>query len=275
MNSIAVDPNNGNILYIGAAEGGVWKSTDGGSTWKPLTDAQPSMANGAIALDPYNPDTIYVGTGEENFAIDSYYGAGILKSTNAGASWTNIVGPFLHAYIGSMAVSPDNSQVLLCASDIGIWRSDDSANTWAHVLRAPEPQCCSTPPTAKSPTRPWATRSDAFQNGVYKSTDGGQTWQSIRGSGSSALPIMDVGRISLSIAPSSPSTLYAAVHNYADGSLMDIFKTTDGGTLWSPTHAPDICAATGQCWYDMTIRVNPTNPDVVFAGGQTSIIRQR
>ena len=84
VNSIAIDPRNNNIVYAGAAEGGVWKSTDGGATWKPLTDAQPSMANGAIALDPSNPDTVYVGTGEENFAIDSYYGAGILKSTDAG-----------------------------------------------------------------------------------------------------------------------------------------------------------------------------------------------
>ncbi len=273
VNSIAVDPNNGNILYIGAAEGGVWKSTDGGSTWTPLTDGQPSMANGAIALDPNNPDTIYVGTGEENFAIDSYYGAGILKSTNAGASWTNIVGPFLHAYIGSLAVSPDNSQVLLCASDTGIWRSDDSANTWANVLKGTGTAVLFNPGNGQVAYAALGDPFGSFQNGVYKSTDGGQTWQSLRGSGSSALPVVDVGRISLSIAPSSPSILYAAVHNYADGSLLDIFKTTDGGTLWSPTHAPDICAATGQCWYDMTIRVNPTNPDVIFAGGQTSIIR--
>ena len=273
VNSIAIDPQNSNTLYIGAAEGGVWKSTDGGTTWKSLTDAQPSMANGAIALDPNNSDIIYVGTGEENFAIDSYYGAGILKSTDAGATWTNIVGPFLHAYIGGMAVNPSNSQVLLCSSDTGIWRSADGATTWTNVLKGAGTAVLFDPTNGQIAFAALGSPFGAFENGVYKSIDGGQTWQSLRGSGANSLPITDVGRISLSIAPSSPSTLFAAVHNYSDGSLLDIFKTTDGGSLWNPTHAPDICSATGQCWYDMTLRVNPTNADVVFAGGQTSIIR--
>ena len=273
VNSIAIDPKNSNTLYVGAAEGGVWKATDGGATWTALTDGQASMANGAIALDPNNSDIIYVGTGEENFAIDSYYGAGILKSTDAGVTWTNIVGPFLHAYIGGMAVNPSNSQVLLCSSDTGIWRSADGANTWTSVLKGTGTAVLFDPTNGQIAYAALGSPFGAFENGVYKSLDGGQTWQSLRGSGANALPITDVGRISLSIAASSPSTLFAAVHNYSDGSLLDIFKTTDGGSLWNPTHAPDICAATGQCWYDMTVRVNPTNPDVVFAGGQTSIIR--
>jgi uncharacterized protein (TIGR03437 family) len=272
INSIAIDPRNNNTLYAGAAEGGVWKSTDGGTTWKALTDAQPSMANGAIALDPSNPDTVYVGTGEENFAIDSYYGAGILKSTDAGATWTNTVGPFLHAYIGGMAVSPTNSQVLLCSSDMGIWQSTDGAATWTLVLSGTGTAVLFDPTNGQIAYGALGTPFGAFENGVYKSTDGGQTWHSIRGGGANALPITDVGRISLAISPSSPSTLFAAYHNYTDGSLMDIFKTTDGGNLWNPTNAPNICAASGQCWYDMTVRVSPTNPNVVFAGGQTSII---
>src|SRR5438132_895305 len=82
VNAIAIDPRNADVVYIGAAEGGVWKTTDGGSNWTPLTDNQPSLATGSIALDPNNPDIVYVGTGEENFAVDSYYGAGILKSTD-------------------------------------------------------------------------------------------------------------------------------------------------------------------------------------------------
>jgi len=273
VNSIAIDPTNSNTIYIGAAEGGVWKTTDGGQSWLPLTDAQSSLANGAIALDPSHPEIIYVGTGEENFAIDSYYGAGILKSTDGGASWKNIVGPFLHAYIGSIAVNPSNSQVLLLSSDTGIWRSNDAAASWTKVLDGTGTAVLFDPTNGEVAYAALGDPFGNFNNGVYRSTDGGQTWQSIRGSSVNALPSTRVGRISLAIAPSAPSTLYAALHDYATGSLIDIFKTTDSGNIWNPTHAPDICAASGQCWYDMTLRVQPSNSNVVFAGGQTSIIR--
>jgi hypothetical protein len=93
VTALAVDPTNSNVVYAGAAEGGVWKTTDGGVHWTPLADTQPSLAVGSIAIDPSNHSTIYVGTGEENYSNDSYYGEGILKSTNGGTSWTQIKGP--------------------------------------------------------------------------------------------------------------------------------------------------------------------------------------
>jgi len=95
ITALAVDPTNANVVYAGAADGGVWKTTDGGVHWTPLTDMQASLAVGSITIDPSNHSTIYVGTGEENFSIDSYYGAGILKSINGGSSWTQIKGPFV------------------------------------------------------------------------------------------------------------------------------------------------------------------------------------
>src|SRR6202011_6164713 len=134
VNAIAIDPRDNNVVYIGAAEGGVWKTTDGGINWTPLTDSQPSLATGSIAIDPTNPDTVYVGTGEENFAGDSYYGAGILKSTDGGATWTNIVGPFLRDRIAALAVSPSVAGLIVCAAQSGLWRSTDAGATWARVL---------------------------------------------------------------------------------------------------------------------------------------------
>src|SRR5450432_4845059 len=135
VNAIAIDPRSSDVVYIGAAEGGVWKTTDGGTNWTPLTDDQPSLATGSIALDPNNPDTVYVGTGEENFAQDSYYGAGILKSTDAGATWTNLAGDtFLRATIGRIVIHPSDSQTLLCSASNGLWRSTDGAATWTRVL---------------------------------------------------------------------------------------------------------------------------------------------
>src|SRR5262249_26303281 len=90
INSIAIDPTNTNIIYIGAATGGVWKTTDGGTTWTPLTDKQCSLAMGSVVLDPSNPNVVYAGTGEDNFSLDSYYGCGVLKSTDGGATWTQL-----------------------------------------------------------------------------------------------------------------------------------------------------------------------------------------
>jgi uncharacterized protein (TIGR03437 family) len=276
VNAIAIDPRDNNVVYIGAAEGGVWKTTDGGINWKPLTDDQASLASGAIVIDPANPDTVYVGTGEENFAQDSYYGAGILKSTNGGATWTNIVGPFVRTTIGALAISPSNSQILLASSRIGIYRSTDGAATWTQIMPGVGTSVLFDPTDGNIAYAALGNVNGSTLNGVFRSTDGGQTFQQLKGSGSSALPTSNVGRIEIAIAPSTPTTLYVGIQNSSTsnfGSLLGIFKTTDSGNTWNNVNAPNICANVGQCWYDMTIRVNPTNPDVVFAFGSLTMAR--
>jgi uncharacterized protein (TIGR03437 family) len=280
VNAIAVDPRDNNVVYMGAAEGGVWKTTDGGINWKPITDDQASLANGAIAIDPTNPDTVYVGTGEENFAIDSYYGAGILKSTDGGASWTNIVGPFARTTIGALAISPSNNQILLASSRIGIYRSTDGAATWTQVLPATGAGIGTSvlfhPTDGNIAYAALGNVNGSASNGVFRSTDGGQTWHQLTGSGSSALPTSNVGRIEIAIAPSTPTTLYVGIQKApanTDGSLLGIYKTTDSGNTWNNVNAPNICATVGQCWYDMTIRVHPKNPDIVFAFGSLTLAR--
>jgi uncharacterized protein (TIGR03437 family) len=276
VNAIAIDPRDNNIVYIGAAEGGVWKTTDGGVNWTPLTDNEASLASGAIVIDPKNPDTVYVGTGEENFAGDSYYGAGILKSTDAGASWTNIVGPFTRTTIGALAISPADSQILLASSRIGIYRSTDGAATWIQVKNGIGTGVVFDPTDGKIAYAAIGNPNGSTLNGLFRSTDGGLTWQPIQGSGSDALPTTNVGRIELAIAPSTPTTLYVGISNSSTanfGSLLGIYKTTDSGNTWSNQNAPNICANVGQCWYDMTIRVHPKNPDVVFAFGSLTMAR--
>ncbi len=276
VNAVAVDPRDNNTVYIGAAEGGVWKTTDGGVSWTPLTDNQASLASGAIAIDPTHPDTVYVGTGEENFAQDSYYGAGILKSTDAGTTWTNIVGPFLRATIGALAISPKGSNVLLCSSNLGIYRSSDGAATWTSVLAGTGTSVLFDPSNGDIAYAALGNIHGNAINGVYRSTDGGQTWTLLTGSGANALPTANVGRIEIAIAPSTPTTLYVGIQESPPstaGNLLGIYKTTDSGATWNNLNAPDICASVAQCWYDMTIRVHPTNPDLVFAAGSLSIMR--
>jgi uncharacterized protein (TIGR03437 family) len=274
VNAIAVDPRDNNTVYIGAAEGGVWKTTDGGQHWTPLTDDQASLASGAIALDPSNPDTVYVGTGEENFAQDSYYGAGILKSTDGGASWTNIVGPFLRDKIGSIAVHPSNGQIVLCSSGLGVWRSADGGASWTRVVLGIGTSVLFDPTDGNIAYAAIGSVVGSALNGVYRSTDAGQTWQVMPGSGANALPLSTAGRIQIAIAPSTPATLYAALQNASGNNLLGIYKTTDSGGTWNSTNAPDICPApVTQCWYDMTLAVDPKNPDVVFAGGSLVLLR--
>jgi len=282
VNAIAIDPRSDNTVYIGAAEGGVWKTTDGGNTWTPLTDGQASLASGAIALDPTNPDTVYVGTGEQNFSGDSYYGAGILKSTDAGATWTNIVGPFLLDQIGAIVVNPANTQIVLCASDQGVWRSSDGGQTWTKTLTGTATDLALDPGAPESVYAAIGYIAGAFfgingnLNGVYHSTDGGLTWQALTG-----FPAANAGRIRIAMAPSQTKTIYAQIQDspetgnygaYPWGSLLGIYKTTDGGNTWTDTTtAADLANLYGydydnQLWYDNAIAVSPQNPDVVYAG---------
>jgi photosystem II stability/assembly factor-like uncharacterized protein len=284
VSALAVDPRNSNTVYLGGAMGGVWKTTDGGTTWTPLTDTQTSLAVGSIVLDPGHPDTVFVGTGEENFSGDSYYGAGILKSTNGGASWTQLCGPFCGpvgqdsyygggAHIGGLAVHPTNGQVLLAAvsllSQDGIYRSIDGGVSWTQVLSGNPGTAVIFDPTNGNVA--FAALGNSFSGGtegVYKSTNGGQTWSAANGSGSNTLPLINAGRIVLAMAASSTQTLYAGVADVNSGNLIGIYKTTDGGANWTLTSAPDYC--TPQCWYDNVIAVQPTSANVVYAGGAFS-----
>jgi photosystem II stability/assembly factor-like uncharacterized protein len=276
VTSLAIDPANPRIIYMGGAEGGVWKSTNAGESWTPLGDSQVSLAIGSIAIDPNNSNTIYVGTGEENFSGDSYYGAGILKSTNGGATWTQLPGGFTGVpcggdWIGGVAIEPGNSNVLLAAVDscyygqAGIYRSTNGGVSWSPVY---VPTNNWTPGTAVmfDPANANVAYAALYYGTVIKSTDAGLTWSLSAGSGANSLPNSNVGRIALAMAPSSPSTLYAAIANNADSDLLGMYKTTDGGANWSQlTNAPDFCST--QCWYDIVLAVSPVNPNFIVAGG--------
>ncbi len=276
ITAMAVDPRNLDVVYAGAASGGVWKTTNGGATWTPLTDDQPSLATGSLALDPSNPDTVYVGTGEANQCGDCYYGAGILKSTDGGASWTNLPGPFVQQGVGGLAVHPTNGQIVLAAiaranapipDAGGIYRSTDGAVTWRRVQSGFRGNDVFF--DAVDPNIAFAS---VYGAGVFKSTDAGVTWTPINGSAANPLTLENAGRIALAQAPSRPATLYAAIADLAtsnSGGLLGIFKTTDGGQNWIKLQAPNYCGP--QCWYNLVLSVSPINPDVVYAGGVSMI----
>jgi uncharacterized protein (TIGR03437 family) len=290
VTSIAIDPRNGNVVYLGSATGGVWKTTDGGVNWSPLTDTQPTLITGAIALDPSNPDTVYVGTGE---LLTGFYGGGVLKSTDGGSSWTQLAGPFIGpfsdyrggAVFGSLAVSPAKPGVLLAGVEYGarlaarggIYRSSDGGVTWSQVLgdgvatdivfdsANPDTVYAGLSPPAL--TFPFG----GAHNGVYKSSDAGLTWTQLKGAGTGIFPAANLGRISLALArtaPEAPNTLYAAVQDGSStrfGNLLGMYRTTDSGATWTRLSVPDFCAP--QCWYSMPIAVHPTNQNLLLTGG--------
>lgn len=275
VTSIAIDPGNSDIAYIGAAHGGVWKTVDAGRNWKPLTDHQISLAIGSLAIDPSNSQTVYAGTGEENFSLDSYFGVGILKSIDAGRTWTLAGTQFgttaegrVGAQIGALAIHPKNGRILLATVNrvsnekSGVYRSTDAGLSWQHVLGgAPGSSVLFNPQDPRIAYAGLGGQDANDQNGIYKSSDGGLTWKRIV----AGIPGQGVGRVSLAIAASKPDVLYAAIANPDSNDPLGVFKTVDGGQHWTSANTPSYCF--GTCWYANSIAVSPENPDIAVVGG--------
>src|SRR5579862_8404512 len=245
--AVLVDPRNSSVVYLGTAGGGVWKTSDGGQTWTPLTDTQPSLAIGSLAFDPSNPDVVYAGTGEMNGSLDSYYGAGILKSTDAGATWQALANstPAGHGGIAAIAVHPTNSSIILQAGSWGLLRTTDGASTWTTVNQGIGMAVLFDPTNGNNSFAAMGAPYGDSRNGVYTSTDAGQTWTKVLGSGTSELASTPLGRIALALDPTNSKTLYAAIANpegSPQGDELGVFKTTNAGQTWTQlTNPPECC----------------------------------
>jgi hypothetical protein len=272
MLDFAFDPNNANMIWAGAASGGIWRSANGGSTWTPMDDQLPTLAVGCVATHPANSNIIYIGTGEGNFNIDAVEGAGVLKSTDGGATWTQTGLSFLLSQgeaVNELVIDPGNPNVLIAATRDGIYRTADAGATWTRTLGTSSgwdgKEVVMSPSNANlvyvALGYPWGNAN----NGIYKSIDNGVTWTKL----AAGLPVStSMGRVSLAISASSPNTLYAGIANTIGNgsSLLGIYRTTDGGSNWtlqsnSPNHY------NGQGWYNNVIAVDPANASIVYSGG--------
>jgi len=264
---IAINPTDPRILYVGAASGGIWKSIDEGKSWKPIGDQLASLSVGAIAIDPFNTEIIYAGLGEPHYSLDSFHGAGFLRSRDGGATWDLLSSDVFLDYTFSRIVpNTQRAGFLYAATSRGVLRSVDYGATWVDLLDGPvtdlllDPQSPNT--LIASVGLPWGSP----RNGLYKSTDAGANWVRL----TKDLPPnpRDVGRIQMDQCAAYPNVIYAALYGRAP-SLVGLYKSTDFGASWirmpnTPSYAG------GQAWYDNCIAVCPTNPNYLFVGGFTT-----
>ena len=246
----AVDQKGQITVFIGAASGGVWKSVNSGTTFKPVFDRETVQSIGAIKIDPSNPKIVWVGTGEAWTRNSVSVGDGVYKSTDGGENWTNM-GLKDSEHIAKILVNPkDGNSVLVCATghlwndndERGVYKTSDGGKTWKKVLAGANGSTgCGM--LAMSPQDPqtvfaslwdfrrqgWTFRSGGPGSGLYKSTDGGEHWTELNDRNVKGLPEKPWGRLALAVAPSKPQVVYANIESKSSA----LYRSDDGGKTWN------------------------------------------
>lgn len=267
IRSIAVHPTDGATLWVAAADGGVWKSTNTGNTWTPVMDFENAIAMGAIAVDPTNPAILFAGTGEMSSNIDAYAGAGMYKSTDGGNSWTGVGLTTVGAF-SRVVVHPANPSLVLAGAtknNSGLYRSEDGGATWTRTFTD------GVSDVTVNPTNAGEVWIGTMTKGVYRSTDGGRSFSAAN----NGLGVANLGRTSVQISASNPTILYALIdETLGTGASVShysrIYKTTNKGASWTLVfdNAPNFLnLGNPQGWYNNAIGVDPANPDIVLGLG--------
>jgi len=284
ITDLAVHPDHPEVIYAASAAGGVFKSTDFGSSWTALFDETNTQSIGAIAIHPTNPNILYVGTGEANSSGDSYEGTGVYKSIDAGATWDYIGLPESY-HIGRIVIDPLRPDSVYVAATgklfgtnaaRGLYRSPNGGSTWDQLLYIDDTTGCVDvaihPATNTLFAAMWhryrhprERRVGGWTSGLYVSPDLGGTWSLV--SGGLPSPGPDVGRIGVSADPLS-STVYTIFFDHP-GELIGVYKSINLGTVWTDVTTDDLSVylSGGFGWYFGQIRVAPGNPDVAYALG--------
>jgi photosystem II stability/assembly factor-like uncharacterized protein len=252
--SIATHPTDPQTVYAASASGGLWKTTNGGALWLPLTDELSILNHGAVVLEPGNPEAVYLGTGEYT---TSSGGDGLFRSPDGGVNWARIgTTSQVGSNISKVVIHPTSPQVIHVSGSGGYARTENGGATWAWRLSG----ACSD--LVVNPTDPQRILVGRANDGVYRSLNGGTTLTRL----SNGLPTASATRrVVLAMSKSSPDTVYCAITNNSGG-LQGMYKTTDGGDSWVQlTNTPNFPYP--QAWYDCCVAVDPTNPDIVYAGG--------
>ena len=280
--SAAKQTNGQTVLFVGAASGGVWKSTDGGTTFTPKFDKQPVQSIGSIAIDPNNTNSVWVGSGEAWTRNSVSIGDGIYHSTDGGDTWHNVGLPNSERIVKVIVDPRDGNTVYACvtgklwsdSTDRGVYRSRDDGKSWQQVLKGSNAStgCGGMSIDAKNPNvlfaslwdfrrKGWTFRSGGENadapsaSGLYRSEDGGSSWKEITGGG---LPAKPYGRIAVAVAPSNSNVVYA----FVEAVKSALYRSDDAGKTWS--RRDDSQMMVWRPFYFANLIVDPTNPDRLF-----------
>jgi photosystem II stability/assembly factor-like uncharacterized protein len=267
-------PGDANVVYVASASGGLWKTTNGGVTWKPIFERQGTLSLGDIALAPSNPEVVWVGTGESNVRNSVSFGDGVYKSTDGGKTWQHM-GLKDTERISAIAIHPQNPDIVYIGAlghafgpneERGVFMTTDGGKTWTKTLYIDNQHGVADleiDPTNPNilyagmwsfERKPWTHRSGSEKGGVYKSIDGGRTWNKL----TNGLPKL-MGRIGVRVAPSNPNVVYVIVEA-KDGTL---YRSDDRGENFRNVSKNTDIVSRG--FYYTRVRVDPTNEKHIFA----------
>jgi len=265
-------PDDPSTIYLATASGGIWKSTNKGTTWTPIFDDQPVSTFGDVAIAPSNSQVVWAGTGEQNNRQSTSWGDGVYRSTDGGATWTH-VGLEDTRHIGEVIVHPENSAVAYVAAlgnlwaaseERGVFKTTDGGENWSRVLFVNEYTGVvemvmdpSDPNTLYAATyqrlrRAWGFNGGGPGSGIYKTSDGGATWREL----TDGLPQGDKGRIGLAIAKTNGRVLNATVEHASESG---VYRTEDGGETWEKVNSLN-----PRPMYYSHIYIDPTNADRIY-----------
>src|SRR5947207_5153950 len=272
-------------IFVGSASGGVWKSLNGGATYKPVFDKQPVQSIGAVTIDPKNPKVVWIGTGEAWTRNSTSIGDGVYKSTDGGENWTNM-GLKDSEHISKILIDPkDGNTVYVCvpgrlwsdSDERGVYKTTDGGKSWTKILKGVNNSTgCSMmsmdPRDSKTlfaglwdfRRKGWTFRSGgetdtaSSGSGLFKSTDGGATWKELDEKSAPGLPAKPWGRIAITAAPSNPNVIYALI----ESSRSALFRSEDGGKTWQERDRSQMMV--WRPFYFANLIVDPKNENKIY-----------
>ncbi|MEC8757235.1 MAG: glycosyl hydrolase [Bacteroidota bacterium] len=273
---IVIHPDNSNVWYVAVGSGGVWKTENSGTTWTSLFDGQASYSIGCLALDPQNPETVWVGSGENVGGRHVGYGDGIYRSNDGGSTWSNM-GLESSEHLSKIIVHPGNSDVVWVAAqgplwskggERGVYKTTDGGATWTRTLG--DDEWVGATDLLIDPRNPDVLYAATWQRqrsvagymgggpgtALYKSLDGGSTWEKL----SRGLPSSNMGKIGLGISPQNPDVVYAAIE--LDRRSGGVYRSEDGGASWAKM-SDAVSGGTGPHYYQ-ELFVSPHHADEIY-----------